>query len=78
MNFIVTGISKGVGLEITKVLISKGHTIFGISRNSSAELDELRKTYPENLKWRRNFTIDWGLNLCELYLKYNLHIYGAA
>ncbi|MBC35368.1 MAG: 3-oxoacyl-ACP reductase [Bacteroidetes bacterium] len=52
MNFIVTGISKGVGLEITKVLISKGHTIFGISRNSSAELDELRKTYPENLKWR--------------------------
>ena len=30
MNIIVTGCSRGVGLEICKVLLEQGNTVYGI------------------------------------------------
>lgn len=49
MNVLITGVSRGVGLEICKVFLENGHTIYGISRTTSEELKALGKDYPENL-----------------------------
>jgi 3-oxoacyl-[acyl-carrier protein] reductase len=51
MNILVTGVSRGLGLEIIKVLLQEGHTIYGINRTSTAELNYLQEDYPNNLFW---------------------------
>ncbi|MCR5424582.1 MAG: SDR family NAD(P)-dependent oxidoreductase, partial [Bacteroidales bacterium] len=33
MNILVTGCSRGVGLEICKVLLAQGHTVYGVARS---------------------------------------------
>jgi 3-oxoacyl-[acyl-carrier protein] reductase len=45
MNILVTGVSKGVGLEITKVLLQQGHTVYGISRSKTDEVIGLLSKY---------------------------------
>lgn len=74
MNIIVTGVSKGLGLVITKVLLEKGHIVYGISRTKSNELNELISNNPMKLFWlqydledssrvRQSIFKDWiGLN----------------
>ncbi|NLF42536.1 MAG: SDR family oxidoreductase [Bacteroidales bacterium] len=48
----ITGISRGLGLELTKDLLNKGgYTIYGISRGISPELKNLCETYPDLLHW---------------------------
>jgi 3-oxoacyl-[acyl-carrier protein] reductase len=49
MNVLITGVSRGVGLEISKLFLENGHTVYGISRTESEELKALEKQYPENL-----------------------------
>lgn len=49
MNILVTGVSRGVGLEICKVLLSQGHTIYGIARSYSKEFIDLQSRYIDNL-----------------------------
>lgn len=49
MNILVTGCSRGVGLEICKVLLSEGHTVYGIARSFTSEFSELQKEYNERL-----------------------------
>jgi 3-oxoacyl-[acyl-carrier protein] reductase len=49
MNILVTGVSKGLGLEITKTLISDNHKVFGVSRTVTGELKSLMTLYPDNL-----------------------------
>lgn len=51
MNILITGISKGLGLVTAKLLLKQGHTVYGLSRNKSTELDVLLADYKENLKW---------------------------
>ncbi len=51
MNIIITGVSKGLGLAVTKALLEDGATIYGISRSMTAELEALLSDYPEKLKW---------------------------
>jgi 3-oxoacyl-[acyl-carrier protein] reductase len=51
MNILLTGASKGLGLEITKTLLKQGHNIFGLSRSKTKELDQLIIQYPKQLKW---------------------------
>jgi 3-oxoacyl-[acyl-carrier protein] reductase len=51
MNILVTGVSRGLGLEIIKVLLQEGHTVYGINRTSTAELNYLQEEYPNNLFW---------------------------
>lgn len=48
-NIFITGISRGLGLEITKLAIGRGHYIFGICRSISQELGELRLTHPDQV-----------------------------
>lgn len=49
MNILVTGISRGVGLEICRVLLKQGHTLYGISRNKTPEIQELSEMFPDKL-----------------------------
>lgn len=51
MNILVTGISKGLGFTIAEKLLQENHTVFGISRSKSNELDNLIKKYPNQLLW---------------------------
>ena len=37
-NVLITGISRGLGLEITKSLLDSGYSVYGINRSISQEL----------------------------------------
>ncbi len=49
MNILVTGCSRGVGLEICRVLLNEGNTVYGIARSFTPEFCELQKVYNEQL-----------------------------
>lgn len=49
MNILVTGCSRGVGLEICRVLLSEGNTVYGIARSHTEELKKLQEMYPDHL-----------------------------
>lgn len=51
MNILITGVSKGLGLITSKLLLSKGYTVFGISRSKTEELNKLLANYPKQFKW---------------------------
>ena len=42
-NILVTGCSKGLGLEICKTLLLEGNNVYGVSRTITTELEELKK-----------------------------------
>ena len=51
-NILITGISKGLGLHLTEMLLSKHDcTIYGISRTKTDELSALLEKFPERLRW---------------------------
>lgn len=50
-NILLTGISKGLGLEVAMVLLEKGFCVYGVSRSKTPELEELLLRYPTYLKW---------------------------
>ncbi len=45
-NIIVTGCSRGVGLEICKVILENGDNLYGIARTHSEEFKHLQTLYP--------------------------------
>jgi 3-oxoacyl-[acyl-carrier protein] reductase len=48
MNILVTGVSKGVGLEICNVLLREGHCVFGISRTETDGINVLKRSFSNN------------------------------
>lgn len=50
-NIFITGISRGLGLELTRHFLDKGDRVTGLSRTLSPELDKLRCDYPDRLVW---------------------------
>jgi len=48
-NILVTGVSKGLGLEITRTLLREGFKVFGVSRTNTVEIKELMGRYPDRL-----------------------------
>lgn len=55
----ITGISRGLGLEMTKHYLNKGFRVLGLSRNISLELQELSHKHPDMLKWQH-------IDLCDV------------
>jgi 3-oxoacyl-[acyl-carrier protein] reductase len=51
MNILVTGCSRGVGLEICRILLSQGHTVYGIARSNPQEFKDLQAQYPMQLHY---------------------------
>lgn len=49
MNILVTGCSKGVGLEICRVLLKEGHIVYGVARSFTGDFSELQNEYSNNL-----------------------------
>ncbi|MFR9567921.1 MAG: SDR family oxidoreductase [Rikenellaceae bacterium] len=52
MNILVTGCSKGVGLEICRVLLNENHTVYGVERSFTQGFEELQKQYPNQLYFK--------------------------
>ncbi len=50
-NVLITGISKGVGIEICKVFLENNWQVYGISRSFSNELEELKNSFINQLFW---------------------------
>lgn len=53
MNILVTGVSRGVGLEICRRLLERGDTVYGISRSHSVPVQELQSRFPDLLYFLR-------------------------
>ena len=49
MNILVTGCSRGVGLEICRVLLKEGHNVYGVARSHTDEFKALEKEYAGHL-----------------------------
>lgn len=49
MNILVTGSSRGVGLEICRVLLEQGHTVYGVARSYTEEFKALEKKFTDKL-----------------------------
>ncbi len=49
MNILLTGVSRGVGLEICRVLLNNGHNVFGIARSHTQSFKDLQSEFPETL-----------------------------
>ena len=51
-NILVTGVSKGLGLQVVKSLLDeKKYCVWGLSRSKTLELERLLTVYPERFKW---------------------------
>ena len=50
-NYLITGISKGLGLETAKTILKQNSdiSIYGLSRSVTSELKELKLKFPSNL-----------------------------
>lgn len=44
-NILVTGVSRGVGLEIARALLEQGYAVYGVSRQHTPEYEALQQLY---------------------------------
>lgn len=49
MNYLVTGCSRGVGLEICRVLLEQGHIVYGVARSYTNDFKVLEQEYGEQV-----------------------------
>ncbi|MBC5645772.1 SDR family oxidoreductase [Parabacteroides sp. BX2] len=51
-NILVTGVSRGLGVQIVKTLMEDEiYCVFGVSRSKTIEIEKLLSAYPERFKW---------------------------
>lgn len=63
-NILVTGVSKGLGLNITKILLKNGYNVYGISRSTTTQINELQKKYPNNFYYS-NLDLSYDKNVIQ-------------
>lgn len=51
MNVLLTGVSKGLGLKLAKVLLQEGWSVYGLSRSKTDGLSDLLDQYSSTLHW---------------------------
>ncbi|MDP3929944.1 MAG: SDR family oxidoreductase [Bacteroidota bacterium] len=51
MNILITGVSKGLGLETAILCLKKGYKVYGISRTKTSEISALIETYGLKFEW---------------------------
>ncbi|NSW45996.1 MAG: SDR family oxidoreductase [Bacteroidales bacterium] len=51
MNVLVTGVSKGLGLKITELLLKENHFVYGISKTKTNMIEKFSNEYKNNFKW---------------------------
>ena len=62
-NILVTGCSRGVGLEICRVLLREGNNVYGVARSHTDEFKDLEREYAGHLffksieRWRASVTV---------------------
>ncbi len=52
MNYLVTGCSRGVGLEICEVLLQQGNQVYGVARTYTKEFNDLETRFPGVLHFK--------------------------
>lgn len=45
MNYLVTGCSRGVGLELCRILLEEGHTVYGVARSYTEDFKVLENRF---------------------------------
>lgn len=68
MNYLVTGCSRGVGLEICRVLLSEGNTVYGVARSYTDEFKKLESEYSGYLYFKSIDLSDCE-NIHKMYLR---------
>lgn len=69
-NILVTGISKGLGLEIARTLLKDTYTVVGINRSNTEDLNILKEKYQDKLTIH-NFDLEHTESIKEvLFSKY--------
>lgn len=53
MNYLITGVSKGLGLSTARLILEKGHVVFGLSRTQTSDLNKLMNNYPNSFFWKQ-------------------------
>lgn len=51
-NILLTGCSRGVGLETAKVLVDNGYVVYGVSRKLTAEYEQLMNAFTDQVKFK--------------------------
>jgi len=68
MNILVTGVSKGLGISISEVLLKNGWTVYGISRSKTKELIQLIDLYPDRF-FHLSYDLSDAENVKEIIFK---------
>ena len=51
-NVLITGVSKGLGLDIARVFLENNWAVWGISRTQTEAVQLLLNTYPDHFFWK--------------------------
>ncbi len=68
MNILITGVSRGVGIEICTVLLEQGNNIYGIARTHTDEFKNLEYNYKGKIHFK-SFDLSDGDNVNEEVFK---------